>query len=160
MRRLFPLLLLVVVPGCAPPDYVPVGLQVDLEVPEDAGPLDEIAGLRVCLSSDAGDGFYLFPRDPGTHLIPEVPGGTTVNLEIHGLDREPDEIDLGHQPAVLAWAEVLDAPVAAGEAQGGQGEARTAPFMPCTDDCPDDCSRPETLAVGESSIGLRWAPID
>ncbi len=155
MRSLVPLLLVLwLAPGCAPPDYVPVGLQVDLQVTADDDPFDTISGLRVCLASDAGDAFYLFPRDPGSYLIPDVPADTVVSLEIHGLDREPDEIDLGEEPTVLAWAIVPDAVVA----PAGEGDAVDVDFGSCTDDCPADCSTPETLPVGESAIGLRRAP--
>jgi hypothetical protein len=155
MRRLLPLLpLFVLAAGCAPPNYVPVGLQVDLQVAQDDDPFEAIAGLRVCLSSDAGDAFYLFPRDPGTYLIPDVPAETTVTLEIHGLDREPDEIELGVEPTVLARAILADAIVA----PTGEGDAITIDFVSCLDDCPEDCSAPETLPVGESAIGLRKAP--
>jgi hypothetical protein len=155
MRRSLPLLpLFALAAGCAPPDYIPVGLQVDLQVTEDDDPFDTISGLRVCLTSDAGDAFYLFPRDPGAYLIPDVPADTVVSLEIHGLDREPDEIDLGEEPTVLAWAVLSDAVVAS----TGEGGAVDVDFGSCTDDCPADCSAPETLPVGESAIGLRKAP--
>lgn len=152
VRCLAPLFLMVL--GCAPPDYVPVGLQVDLQVAEDDAPFETIAGLRVCLASDAGDAFYLFPRDPGSYLIPDVPADTVVSLEIHGLDREPDEIELGEEPTVLAAAVLSEAVVAS----VGEGSAVTVAFGSCTDDCPEDCSMPETLPVGESAIGLREAP--
>ena len=154
MRRLVFLAILLAV-GCAPPDYVPVGLQVDLEVSETDDPFEQIAGLRVCLISDEGNGFYLFPRDPGTFLIPDVPEGAVVSLEIHGIDREPDEIGLGEQPTVLAQAEIAGVEVAA----SGEGVAYTVVFASCgAGECPEDCSMPETLPVGESAIGLRRAP--
>lgn len=152
MWRLVPLLLLSL--GCAPPDYVPVGLQVDLQVTGDDDPFETISGLRVCLTSDAGEAFYLFPRDPGTYLIPDVPADTVVSLEIQGLDREPDDIDPGEEPTVLAWAVLPEAMVA----PAGEGGAVDVSFGSCADDCPEDCSAPETLPVGESSIGLRKAP--
>jgi len=149
--------MVVLAAGCAPPDYVPVGLQVDLAVSEEDDPFEQIAGLRVCLTSDAGDGFYLFPRDPGTYLIPDVPAGAVVSLEIHGIDREPEEIELGEQPGVLARAEIAGVEVAA----AGEGQAHTVTFASCgTGECPEDCSMPETLPVGESAIGLREAPAD
>lgn len=151
-RHLVPLLLVFF--GCAPPDYVPVGLQVDLRVTEDDDPFETIAGLRVCLTSVDGDAFYLFPRDPGSYLIPGVPADTVISLEIHGLDQEPDDIELGEQPTVLARATLPDTLVA----RAGEGEAVTVDFGSCAGDCPDDCSAPETLPVGESAVGLRRAP--
>ena len=156
MRRLVLLAWLLAV-GCAPPDYVPVGLQVDLEVSEADDPFERIAGLRVCLTSDEGDGFFLFPRDPGTYLIPDVPAGAMVSLEIQGIDREPDEIDLGDQPSVRGRG----GSTGGGVAGSGEGAAHAVEFASCADDeCPEDCSMPETLPVGESSIGLRRAPGD
>jgi len=154
--RLGLLWLLLSLGGCAPPDYVPVGLQVDLQVTGDDDPFEEIAGLRVCLTSDVGDAFYLFPRDPGTYLIPEVPADTVVSLEIHGLDREPDEIELGELPTVLAHAQLAHANVA----ESGEAEAIVVVFASCAEDCPGDCSAPETLPAGESAIGLRKASFD
>ena len=144
------------VAGCPPPDYVPVGLQVDLEVSADADPFESIRGIRVCLISDQGDAFYLFPSDPGAFVVPEVPGDMNVSLEIQGIDSEPDDIELGDDPAILALASVTDAPLSV----GGEAGYVTAPFALCGNECPADCGQPVTLPNGQDSIGLRRVFLD
>jgi len=149
-------LALLVLTGCPPPDYVPVGLHVDLQVSADADPFEGIRGVRVCLTSDAGGAFYLYPSDPGTFLVPEVPGDMLVSLEIQGIDLEPDEIEIGEDPAILAHASVTDAPLSI----DGDAGYVTAAFALCGDDCPADCGQPDTLPMGEDSIGVRRVLLD
>jgi len=142
---------LVATSACPPPNYQSVGLQVDLEVSAGEDPFDTIRGLRVCLDSERGESFYLFPSDPGSFLVPEVPTDMLVSLEIQGIDREPDEIELGDDPLILARASVTDAPLSV---DGEAGYVSTR-FSLCGDDCPTDCGAPVTLPAGEDSIGLR-----
>ena len=157
LRLLVPgLLAALATAGCPPPDYVPVGLQIDLEVPASADPFDSIRGIRVCLVSDQGDAFYLFPSDPGAFVVPEVPGDMIVSLEIQGIDREPDDIEVGDDPSILALASVTNAPLSV----DGEAGYVTTRFALCGDGCPTDCGQPVTLPAGEDSIGLRRVFLD
>jgi len=137
--------------GCGLPAYTDVGLQVDLQVTEHDDPFDAIAGVRICLSADVGDAFYLFPRDPGSYLITGIPGDTDYDLVVQGLDAEPDDIEPGASPRVLAHAAIDAAPVAI----AGEPAFVEAAFTSCGDDCPADCSAPATLPAGDQAIGLR-----
>ena len=145
------LLLVVSSPACAPPDYVPVGLQVDLVVDPEADPFEVMRGVRICVQSDLGDAFYLYPDDPGTFLVPDLPTDMSVSLEIQGIDLEPLEVDVDVETAVLALATVADASLSAGEEAGHVSTS----FELCSDDCPTSCALPPTLPAGEDSIGLR-----
>jgi hypothetical protein len=137
--------------GCARPVYEDVGLQVDLQVSESDDPFEQIAGVRVCLSGDAGAAFFLFPRDPGSYLITDIPGDEHYDIAVQGLDREPDEIEAGSQPQVLAHVTLEDAAVAL----AGESGFVEASFTSCGADCPGDCAEPVTLPTGDEAIGLR-----
>ena len=153
MTRRHPLLLLLAATwlvGCPPPETVVVDLQVDLQVDPAADPFEEVLSVRVCLAADGETMFELFPVDPGSYLIADLPESSHVDLVVLGFDLDPDAIRRGEEPAVIAEATVTGAPLGAGEPA-----YEVADFGFCDDSCPADCSQPETLASGAASIGLR-----
>ncbi len=138
--------------GCAPPEYRSVDLQVDLVVDPEADPFDAIGSVRACFATDSGSEFELFPRDPGTYLIPALPDGA-YDLVILGFDLDSELVRDGEIPSVLAHAEAEGVPVQAGAPPGYVA----VPFALCGDDCPVDCAAPVTLGQGSATIGLRRA---
>ncbi len=145
-----PLVITLVVAGCPPPDYQAVDLQVDLVVDPDDDPFDTLGSVRVCFTADAGNEFELFPRDPGTYLVPAIPDGT-YDLVVQGFDLDSELVRDGEVPTVVAHAALPGVQVTA----GGTPVYETVPFRLCGDDCPADCAAPVTLGPGEASIGLR-----
>ncbi len=137
--------------GCPPPESVAVDLQVDLQVEPAADPFDEVQSVRVCIDADGATAFELFPVDPGSYLIADLPEASALGLVVLGFDLDPDAIRLGEEPSVVAQASI------AGAVLGGEPSYVSADFRFCDGDCLSDCSQPETLGNGTAAIGLRRA---
>ncbi len=142
--------------GCGLPDYAAVDLQIDLLVPADDDPFEEMESLRVCLASGGETWFDLLPADPEAHLLPDLPAARDLSVQLLGLDRDPDAVRAG-EPATA---------VAAGRAEGltlntgGEPRYATVAFQRCDDDCPEDCDAPVTMGSGQAVLGLRRVALE
>lgn len=136
--------------ACGVPKRVDVDLQIDLEVHDDSDPWDSLSGVRVCVVGADGNGLRVdFARDPGTYVLGGLPLGEPLDVTVQALDLDPDAVDSGDAPRVLAESRIEGAVL-----DRASPPRLSLPFAECDGPCPGPCAA-SGLPAGDGFLGLR-----